>query len=1144
MALLVAALDPVGLVNPFIGTSGTQQGGPIDTFPGADVPFGMIQWSPDTPSQNAGGGYEYSDHAITGFSLTHLSGPGCNVFGDVAFLPVLGVVSDPTHASVAFSHAHESAAPGRYAVTLDNGVSVELTVTQRTGLGSFTFPASSAADLLINASSDQAGISDADVEIVGNNEVTGSARTGSFCGMPDAFRVYFAAVFNRPFSSYGTWRGANVVQSSRGSRGAGSGAWVGFDTTSNGTVEAKVSISYVSVAGALANLRAENDGWDLGAVERAATQLWRTVLSRIAISGGSQQEQTTFYTALYHAMLHPNVFSDADGRYRGYDGKVHRVRKGHEEYANYSDWDIYRSEMPLLALLEPDRASDMVQTLVDAATQGGLLPRWALVNGPTSVMGGDSVDPLIAGAYAFGARSFDLRLAVAAMVHGASDLDAPRENGWYVERPELREYLHRGYIVNTHTTSVAPVPNGASETLEYSFDDFSIAQLARVAGDNAVYGTFMKRSATWENIFDTATGYIAPRDADGAFMETPITDAGQSGFQEGNAAQYSWNVPQDLHDLVAAMGGPAAVVPRLDTYFSQLNVGQNEPYAWLGNEPSLGGPWVYLSVGAPWRTQAVMRQALTTLYFDSPVGLPGNDDLGEMSAWYVWSAIGLYPQNPAVRFLDIGSPLFNHIVVKVPHGPTITVDAPSAADDAPYVQSLSVNGAATEKTWLALPMHGNVDLAFALGTTPNKSWGSDSSDAPPSFAVDAAKFPVSTPVTLASNGDDHFTFTNPSGTDVRVRWSATFTRGGGAVEGLITCPSGPCDPSKVPGTLLVPAHSSVAITPMFAIDEIAGRIQHYESVQVDAVAGNGARIASETDAFLIPLASPAPLAFLENIYDNSVTPIDLATGAMLPKIAVGTSPRDGAFGADGMLYICDRDDATISVIDPRKLALVKTIKVGQSPHAMIATPDGLLWFVNGDDGTLQSIDSKTETASTPIPIGGTLGGLAIIGTTAYVTVTSLNEIVPVDLHTHALGVPVAVGMTPEGIAASHDGRRLYVVDHGSNDVTPVDLTTGKALAPIHVGVAPMNIVIAPDGPTAYVTNYGTNTVTPIDLVSEKAQPPIVVGGLPYGIVVSSDGSTVWVVNHQDNDLVPIDTATKRTGSPVIDLYGPMTLVLP
>ncbi len=330
----------------------------------------------------------------------------------------------------------------------------------------------------------------------------------------------------------------------------------------------------------------------------------------------------------------------------------------------------------------------MMQSLVDAARQqNGWLPRWALVNGPTSVMGGDSIDPVIAGGYAFGARDFDARGALAAMVQGASRTSGPTGQGWYVPRWELDDdYLRRGFVVNTHTTSVSPVPNGASETLEYALDDFSIARLAYALHSNRTYDDFMRRSSNWATLFDGASGWIAPRDADGAFMQTPITENGQSGFQEGNAAQYTWMVPQDLRDLIAAMGGRAAGSAKLDEFFTQLDAGQDHPYAWLGNEPSLGAPWVYLTAGAPWRAQDIVRRALTTLYGDTPDGLPGNDDLGTMSAWYLWCAIGLYPQNPAVRFLDVGAPLFTSVTLRAPNGPTIVIRAPQAATDRPYVQ--------------------------------------------------------------------------------------------------------------------------------------------------------------------------------------------------------------------------------------------------------------------------------------------------------------------------------------------------------------------------------------------------------------------------------------------------------------------------
>jgi predicted alpha-1,2-mannosidase len=386
----------------------------------------------------------------------------------------------------------------------------------------------------------------------------------------------------------------------------------------------------------------------------------------------------------------------------------------------------------------------MIQSLVDASAQEGWLPCWPLVNGPTSVMGGDSVDPVIAGAFAFGARDFNARAALAAAVKGATTIEPPLAQGWYVERWELRdEYLSRRYVVNTHTTSVSPVPNGASETLEYALDDFAIARLAYELRDMRAYDTFLRRSSNWTTLFDGAIGEIAPRDADGAFMQTPLTENGQSGFQEGNAAQYTWMVPQDLRDLIAAMGGPRAAVTKLDAFFAQLDAGQDKPYAWLGNEPSLGTPWVYLSAGEPWRAQEIVRQALTSLYSDTPAGLPGNDDLGTMSAWYLWCAMGLYPQNPAVRYLDVGAPLFSSIRIQSPGGPVIEISAPQNDDGDPYVQQLHVDGRESNQSWVSLPYAGTLRLDFRLGALPNARWGSLRNDAPPSYAAGHLTLPPS-----------------------------------------------------------------------------------------------------------------------------------------------------------------------------------------------------------------------------------------------------------------------------------------------------------------------------------------------------------------------------------------------------------------
>ncbi len=1142
-ARAAAPFVPTLLVDPFVGTSTTPDGSDvIDDFPGADVPFGMVQWSPDTPSQNAGGGYEYQDKAITDFSLTHLSGPGCSVFGDIGILPTVGAVTDPAHAQQPFSHLSEVEAPGWYAVTVGNpGIRTELAVTKRTGLGTFTYPNAQQANVLFNISSDQAGVNDAFVRISGRNELTGWASSGGFCGMPDRYVVYFVAKFDRPFASYGTWKGAQTSAGASAARGVGTGAWVSFDRSVNSVVRVKVAISFVDEAGALANLQAENRGWNPIAVRNAAASAWQHMLERIQVGGGTRGEQRFFYTSLYHALLHPNVYSDVTGQYRGYDGNVHRVKPGHVEYANFSDWDIYRTEMPLLALIAPREAGDMVQSLVDASNQDGWLPRWALLNSATSVMGGDSVDPVIAGAYAFGARDFDVHAALGAMVKGASDTSDPPADGWYIERPELRDYLDRGYIVNTHTTSVSPVPNGASETLEYALDDFSIAQFARQIGQTGTYNDFMKRSDDWANLFDTSTGLIAPRDAGGAFMNTPITDAGQSGFQEGNAAQYTWMVPQDLRDLIRGMGGNAAAISKLDTFFTQINAGQDKPYAWLGNEPTLGSPWVYLSAGEPWRAQQIVRQSLTTMFADTPQGLPGNDDLGTMSAWWIWGAMGLYPQNPSVRAFDVGSPLFTHVVVSAPSGPTIRIDAPAAADSAPYVQTLRVNGRPTDRTWVSLPMHGTLALDFNLGDAPNRSWGVAANDAPPSFASGPVSFPPSTTATfhasiphaeLAPGGSTSLSFEIANSGDAAqpVTWRAL------APDGITLSPaSGSVD--VTPGK---DAHVQVQLA-------VAGKVRGgLYNVPIDGTA-NGAQIAHLTAIVRVQGRETLHLGYIENRFDNTVTPIDPVTGAIGADIPAGNEPRDAVLSPDGRrLYVADRSGQTVTVIDTQQRKVVAAVNVGKSPNGVQLAPDGkTVWVADNDDGTIQAIDTATLKASAPIAVGKNPRYIAVApdGLTLYVTNQGSNSVTPVDLRTRTVEPPIPTGAQPAGIAVTPDGKKAYVANFGSNDVTPIDLVRRAALPNIPVGVSPVVVAIAPDGSVALVSNFASTTITPIDVATGRAQAAIQVGGAPYGIAITPDSKTAIVVIRRDNACVQIDLRTGRVG-PAIGLgTSPYTVAL-
>jgi predicted alpha-1,2-mannosidase len=1146
---LVLAAVVTSLVDTFVGTSGTATGGPIDTFPGADVPFGMVQFSPDTPSRNAGGGYEYSDHQIAGFSLTHLSGPGCSVFGDFGILPATGdIPADPTSAMQPFSHASEASAPGWYAVSLGQpAIRTELSVTTRTGIGRFTFPPTSQANLLFNAASNQVGVTASHVRVDGPNELSGSASSGFFCGMPDRYTAYFVARFDRPFRQYGTWQGSRTALGSAVSDGTQTGAWVTFDTTHNRSVTVKIGLSFVSLAGARANLDAEGRSWDVIAVRNRATERWGAMLRRVAIAGGTPGAQHTFYSAFYHTLLHPNVISDVDGRYAGFDGRTHHVRAGHDEYANYSDWDIYRTEVPFIALIAPQETSDMMQSLVDAFAQEGWLPRWPLVNGPSSVMGGDSIDPVIAGAYAFGARDFDARAAVKAMVKGATSTQPPPAQDWYFERWELHDdYLNRGYVVNTHTTSVSPVPNGASETLEYALDDFSIARLAFELQDRATYGAFMRRSSNWMTLLDAATGWIAPRDAAGAFMQTPLTENGQSGFQEGNAAQYTWMVPQDLRNLVTAMGGVTAATSKLDTFFTQLDAGQDKPYAWLGNEPSLGAPWVYLSLGEPWKSQEIVRRALTTLYSDTPAGLPGNDDLGTMSAWYLWCAIGLYPQNPAARYLDVGAPLFSSVRVQSPNGPTIEIHAPQTAANDPYVEELRLNGRARNESWIALPPRGSVRLDYVLGAQPNTRWAASQTAGPPSFALSRLELPPATPVRLDAPQKSFalapggavplgFAISNRTGNSaVDLTWRATLPRGL-----HLEIPS---------GSGSVRAGQTTTIATRLSAD--ASLPEGYYAVRIDASAANRASL-EHLDLFVRVArgGGALPLAYATNRFGNDVTPIDLATGYAGPPIATGEEPRAAVLSADGArLYVADAGANAVRVINTSSRRSAGDVRVGNDPFALALEPNGkTLWVVNGDDGTIEAIDTSTLRTTATLRVGLAPRGIAVRpdGAMLYVSNSGSNTVTAIDLRTRTVAGEIAVGERPWGMAITPDGRRLYVVEYASGDVMPIDISgTSRTLARIRAGVSPVAIAISPDGSLAYVSNHANSTITPIDLRSDTARSEIEAGGAPAALAFARDGKTIVVLSSRDNLAAMIDVATGRVRATIPLGNGPYGLAVP
>ncbi|MBV9706338.1 MAG: GH92 family glycosyl hydrolase [Chloroflexi bacterium] len=736
-AFVAAVPDLARYVNPLMGTTsgapdfnlGNASG---NTFPGADTPFGMVQWSPDTLPRTVSG-YNYASSSMKGFSLTHISGPGCPIYRDIPFSPYAGVpttspASNSALYALDFSHSNELAEPGFYGVLLNKPhVKVELTVTPRSGFARFTYPPSTSSTLLLNTSSDANGTYAASVQIDSSrSQMTGSATSGGFCARNGPYRLYFAAQFDRPFSTFGTWNGPTVTHGSTSASGNRSGAYVTFDTTRQTVVQAKVGLSFVSIQHALANLNAENAGWSFDQVYSAARASWNRMFGHIQVTGGSVADTQTFYTNLYHAFLSPSLFSDSDGSYMGFDNQMHMLAPGHQQYANYSGWDIYHSLIPLLALLLPDQTSDMMQSLVNDYNESGCLPKWSVANYQTNVQDGDSADPIIAEAYAFGATNFDSATALSAMIKGATQ---PCVHNSYVQRPGLAEYLQKGYV----PLSTARITGAASATLEYCTDDFAISQLALALGDTSTASRFLARAENWRHLFNPANGFIQPRQPDGSFLSGFSPTSGL-GFQEGNAYQYTWMIPYNLAGLFSAMGGEQRVVSRLDSFFTQLNAGPRAPYAFLGNEPSLSSPWDYDFVGQPWQTQSVVRRAITQLYHATPGGLPGNDDLGTMSAWYIWGAIGLFPIYPGVGDLVLGSPLFPNILLTLGNGNQITITGTGASPSAPYVQSLQVNGQPSTQLWQPYSLFSQGEtLAFALGSSPNHSWGSNPTDTPPSF---------------------------------------------------------------------------------------------------------------------------------------------------------------------------------------------------------------------------------------------------------------------------------------------------------------------------------------------------------------------------------------------------------------------------
>jgi predicted alpha-1,2-mannosidase len=752
-AVARAATDGTGdlthLVDPFIGT---QNDG--NTYPGAAVPFGMVQLSPDTGHNT---GYDYNQDHIRGFSAVHLSGVGCGLGGDLPVLPTTGAITSTDDAVYAapFSHADETASPGYYKVRLGTGITAELSATDRTGWQRYTFPATDQANVLLDSGQALHTVTGSTVTMLDDRTVVTAITGSGFCQDTEPYTLYTETRFDRPFASYGTWSGSTVTAGSRSSTSTGrGGAYVRFDATQDHQVTAVTSLSWVGADGAAKNLAAEGGG-TFDATAAAARQAWQDRLGQIRVQGGTEEQQRTFYSSLYRSFLAPNIGSDVDGRYTGWDGKVH-PGDGSTYYQNWSLWDTYRTQQQLLSLLAPRESRDMALSLLRVAQQSGQLPRWGYATVETNIMTGDPVTPFLVDAYRQGLlRGHEEEAYQALKKH--VDTVPPADSPSAVRQAD-QEYLADGYVPYDPTRPQDKpgdddFQHGPSATLEYALADAALGGMARDLGHSADARRFLTRGQNYRNILDPATGFFRARDEDGVFVG-PSDPASSVGFHEGTSWQYMWLVPQDVPGLVGLIGGTDAANARLDSFFAydQLlkdpagtarDVWVNGTYSYYNqdkynpqNEPDLSAPYTYLSTGQPWKTTDVVHAALT-LFTDAPDGVTGNDDLGTMSAWQVLSSIGIYPMAPGTDLWGLSTPVFDRVDLTLdkafyPRG-RMTITAPGSDDDHRYIQSARLGGTELRTTYLSgADIRAGRDLALTVGSTPS-AWGTSASAAPPAL---------------------------------------------------------------------------------------------------------------------------------------------------------------------------------------------------------------------------------------------------------------------------------------------------------------------------------------------------------------------------------------------------------------------------
>ncbi len=762
--------DPVDYVDPMIGTDFFGH-----MFPGATLPFGMVQLSPDNDTEGwtYSAGYAYKNTTIKGFSHTHLSGVGYTACGDVLLMPTVGdkvevmpgTEDNPDSGYRSrFDHDDETVRPGYYSVILkDYNIKAELTTTRRVGMHRYTFPRAEKAPVILDLGHTIGGSFEDDfsrVTVVNDTLVRGVKDS-------KGVKVYFVMVFNKPFQYYGTFdagyytpeSGASVFPYKTEEKGREIGAFFVYQPAEGEQLLVKVGLSYVSEDGAMKNLEAELPHWDFDKVRWEARDIWNEELSRIKVMTPIDEKKTIFYTAVYHSLVAQQISQDVDGQYFGMDGKVHKVDAG-DFYPNFSCWDTYRSQHPLLTILAPEHVDDMINSIVAKTKHFGWLPSQHFRNEFRPSMVGDHLIPVIADAFAKGYRGYDVEFLYDAMKRKALGLPPPGKPA-DLGRSGIMDYINKGYTPYDKVTEAVP------NTLELAYDDWCIAQIAKGLGREDDYQLFMNRAYNYKNLYDPETGFMRPKDSDGNWL--PLLDGHKQEivhkgdhsyykyfdpllvgrrpnrhYTESNAWQYLWSVQHDPVGLIELLGGDDAFAERLDEFFTMSPTITPPKYVGVvgtigqyvqGNQPSHHVAYLYNYARKPWKTQHWARQVTEQLYRTGPGGLCGNEDMGSLSSWYILSAMGFYPVTPGQTQYAIGSPVFDEVTIDVGEGKTFKIIAENNSAENKYIQSATLNGEEFNRSWLDHKeiMEGGT-LSFVMGPEPNKNWAVDKNSVPYSMS--------------------------------------------------------------------------------------------------------------------------------------------------------------------------------------------------------------------------------------------------------------------------------------------------------------------------------------------------------------------------------------------------------------------------